>query len=148
MNAMREVASLDYVAIAQHFNRQFADEDPPIMTSSGFVQAYMDRADRSMSMSMSVAPSVSMSISRSRSIAGGGRSAGRKRRRRKEDNIVIDSVDDIRDLSRRELDIIISYIRKTYGVHIRSHKDLLTRQYDIIAAWKDDWCLPVVVPAP
>jgi len=148
MTAMRQVARLDYVAIAQHFNGQFADEDPPIMTSAGFVQAYMDRADRSMSMSMSVAPSVSasMSISRSRSMAG--RSAGRKRRRRKRDNIVIDSVDDIRDLSRRELDIVISYIRDKYGVHICRHHDTCTRQNDVIAAWKEDWCLPVVVVGP
>ena len=35
MTAMRQVARLDYVAIAQHFNGQFADEDPPIMTSAG-----------------------------------------------------------------------------------------------------------------
>ena len=41
MTAMRQVARLDYVAIAQHFNGQLADEDPPIMTSAGFVLAQM-----------------------------------------------------------------------------------------------------------
>ena len=74
-----------------------------------------------------------------------GRSAGRKRWRRKRDNIVIDSVDDIRDLSRRELGLVISYIWETYGVHIRRHSDRDTRQNDVIAAWEESWCLPVVV---
>ena len=63
----------------------------------------------------------------------------------KRDNIVIDSVDDIRDLSRRELGLVISYIWDKYGVHIRRHHDTCTRQNDVIAAWEESWCLPVVV---
>ena len=61
--AMREVAAVDYKAIAQHFNNQFATEDPPIMTSAGYVQAYMDREERSMSMSVTAGPGVPASMS-------------------------------------------------------------------------------------
>ena len=145
--AMREVAEVDYKAIAQHFNNQFANEDPPIMTSAGYVQAYMDREERSMSIPVATASSMSASMStgRSRSTAGGDRFTGMKRRR-KGQNIVIDRVEDIQDLTRRDLNALIEYIQNTYRVHIRRHKDLGTRRADVVAAWQGTWALPLVLP--
>ena len=113
------------------------------MTSAGYVQAYMDREERSMSISSSM--SASMSTGRSRSTAGGDRFTGMKRRR-KGQNIVIDRVEDIQDLTRRDLNALIEYIQNTYRVHIRRHKDLGTRRADVVAAWQGTWALPLVLP--
>ena len=117
------------------------------MTSAGYVQAYIDREERSMSISVAAAPSMSASMStgRSRSTAGGGRFTGMKRRH-KLHNIVIDRVEDIQDLRRRGLNALIEYIWNTYRVHIRRHKDLGTRRADVVAAWQGTWALPLVLP--
>ena len=61
-------------------------------------------------------------------------------------NIVIDRVEDIQDLRRRDLNALIEYIWNTYRVHIRRHEDLGTRRADVVAAWQGTWALPLVLP--
>ena len=91
------------------------------MTSAGFVQAYMSRADRSMPMS--VAPSMSTSMSSmSRGIKSDDRQS--KKRRRKGQNIVITCADDINHTSKRDLVAVISYIARVHGVDVRCHNGL------------------------
>ena len=111
------------------------------MTSAGFVQAYMSRADRSMPMS--VAPSMSTSMSSmSRGIKSDDRQS--KKRRRKGQNIVITCADDINHTSKRDLVAVISYIARVHGVDVRCHRDVLIRRADVQAVWRDSWA-PIVV---
>ena len=145
--AMREVAAVDYKAIAQHFNNQFATEEPPIMTSAGYVQANMDREERSMSMSVTAGPGVpaSMSISRSMSVNGDGRH-GDNKRRRKGQNVIIACAADIDCTSKRDLAAFIFHISQVHGVVIRCHRDVSIRRADLKAKWQDSWAPIVVSP--
>ena len=113
------------------------------MTSAGFVQAYMSRADRSMPMS--VAPSMSTSMSSmSRGIKSDDRQS--KKRRRKGQNIVITCAADINRTSKRDLVAVISYIARVHDVVVRCHRDVLTRRADVQAVWRDSWAPIVVEP--
>ena len=80
------------------------------MKSAGYVQAYMDREERSMSMSVTAGPGVpaSMSIGRSMSVTGDGRHGKKRRRwRRKGQNIVVNCAADIDCTSKSDMAVVI-----------------------------------------
>ena len=119
------------------------------MKSAGYVQAYMDREERSMSMSVTAGPGVpaSMSIGRSMSVTGDGRHGKKRRRwRRKGQNIVINCAADIDCTSKSDLAVVISHISQVHDVVIRCHRDVSIRRVELKAKWQDSWAPIVLSP--